>query len=193
MNALDLIHNFYVREFETHPRKKMVLFFVLFVFNLILVGFFGIIRGYGSIREKQALKRQYKEVSLNLAKNIKKADALEPFVTDNKAVDYVNYAIPSEPETQIFLEEFVQVASKSGFVVDSFKASRVTGENELEISIKLHGDGARIVDLVESSERMKRLTSVSRIDVTSSDTESTALSGLVKVDLVVVVYKVEKS
>lgn len=165
-NLFSKLQSVYSREIGTRPKKKAMLYFLIFVANFILFGFFGVYRGYISYDKKRALLNEYYEILTNLEKNIEQINVLEPYLADNEAIDFINKAVPLGPRSQDYLEEFVKVTSKNGYTVVRFVVVDYKNGDTVSIEVNLLGDHSKSAKLIEDLEALTRLTTISWVKLT---------------------------
>lgn len=193
MITTDDFQNYYTREVGTRPGRKFAVFLILFVFNLIFFGFFGVVKGVISISQKNQLIDQYEGVTDDLEGNLDRALILEPYLSDNEAVDFLNTAITGKPETEDYLVDFLNAIFETGLTVESFTVDRSFGDgNDIPIRIALLGDVDRLPDLINIMEGMERLTVVENISIKSRNKKE-IIEDIAKIDLTIKIYKVTES
>ncbi len=184
----------YRREGASHPNRKLKLFLIIFLFNIIVFGYFGVFRGVTSIVRKRELIEQYVEMNRNLEANFATVQLLEPFVKGGKGAFFVHDAITDEPQTVEYLEELVKQTGRQGFILEKFSVKReLLSEGEIEIRVSFLGNENRSFDLLNAIESFDRLTKVETVSIDYGHQRKDLSSGTVNVKMKLNIYKVERS
>jgi len=70
--------------------------------------------------------------------------------------------MPLRFEVQNYMLDFIDTASKSGFIVKTFKPSTNPQGDEMDLSVSLTGSGD-IREFVHQMEQMKRVTQINKV------------------------------
>jgi hypothetical protein len=156
----------YVREIESRTEKKATLYLIMLVFTLVVFGYFGIVRGVVSLREKNRMIGEFDQIISNLNANLEKVSMLEPILQSEK-VRVLHKSITTDPEHQNFMEEFVKVSSGNGYIVEKMDFNKTSGhENKIIAEASLRGSIDTAGDLLENFHQLERLVSVEKITIT---------------------------
>lgn len=165
------------REIDTKPVRKIALYTGLFLLNLLLVGYFGLYKGYTSFVKKRAFYQSAQQTASQLKTNIAIVDEIEPYVLDNQGVKFIDFAIPDKGDFSSYVRDVSLLAASHGFTVESMSYSGFqVGDPRLSVSFVARGPSENIVRLIRDLEEIDRLTTVTDISVRPKSTRDPTMS-----------------
>ncbi len=172
----ETIESYIAREIDSKPQNQAIILLVLLTFNLAFFGFFGIFKGYKTFSEKHRVLSEYKTVESNLRANIDVIEKFEPYIKNNRGLEFLDTAIPVSSTNSDFLQELARVYSRNGFVFDRIIFAQPDASGELLVTTDVVGRMMDLPDLLQDLEAMTRIVSVSKVSATpTKSTDSSQL------------------
>lgn len=172
----ETIESYIAREIDSKPQNQAVILLILFAFNLIFFGFFGIFKGYKAFSEKRLLLDQYKSIESDLRFNLGVIGKFEPYIKNNRGLEFLDTAVPASSTNSDFLQELARVYSRNGFVFDRATFSEIDTSGDLQVTANIVGRMIDLPDLLQDMESMTRIVSISKVSaVPTKSTDSSQL------------------
>jgi hypothetical protein len=151
---------------------------------VIVVGYYGIGPLWGLSKEKRGTIKQMEEINNNLESNFNVLDALgQDLILTGKNIRYIYEYMPSEPDLQNYLVDFVGATSQAGFSLVRFTPNILINEDEnnnvATIKARIEGEGD-LVDLAKGIEDLKRISSIQKFEFSHAKSSNKTL---VSIDL----------
>ena len=143
--------------------------------------FFGIRPLQAAIREKFKLLGEMRDVNTALSTKVYNLEKVREDLDYSRSfISYFDASMPGSAELQNYMLDFVNAASRSGYILKSIYP--MVGGFGLSLSIEstLEGNG-NPYELVKNLESLKRITKVERLSIERTETGD-------KVSLSVVIY-----
>lgn len=139
------------------------LFGLTALITVVVYGFFGIRPLWKVIVQKQKLLEQIRDVTIDLDRNVLHLKSVQnDLYTYSDSLVYLEKYMPKQFNVQNYMLDFVDTASKSGFIVKSFRPEIQEDSAEINLNIALTGDGD-MKDFVYKIEEMKRTSQIKSI------------------------------
>lgn len=185
------LKNFYTREISSNAENKFRFSFLYFTGVLVIVLYFSFAIGIPTVKAKFSIVTKINTIAQNLKQNIKSVNALLPYLGVNDQTEFLAHAIPVESYPNIFLREFVLIASSNGFDVVNLNISKSTEGNLVtqNVSVRLQGSIINLPKLIKQIEDMKRFTSIKSISASSSKADLG--SGIYLVNISLEIYSID--
>ena len=158
------IEAYLYREVVSKQQNIARILLVLMVLNLLVFGYFGAYKGYTAYKKKVVLRDELATVVKNLETNVAVVNDIEPYVSENSGLDYLNVAIPGDDTLSLYLEELSLLAADNGYELDAFRVTPVDAVTK-QIDITLFGSLTRYSDFLRELEYLDRLTIIKAIKV----------------------------
>ncbi|HXK52608.1 hypothetical protein H6802_02525 [Candidatus Nomurabacteria bacterium] len=173
------LNNYYDREIQSRPYRNFVLFLCFLAFNVVVVGYFGAVRGYSAYKYKKDLVKEFSEQGTIIKNNINRVALLEPYLVRNLKTEIIMNGVPVEKDYDGMIFELSQIARINGLSLDEVKGtssndSSVTKSDYVEYSelysAKLTGDISALPKFLQDLSVSKRVYAVvsARADVDSN-------------------------
>lgn len=170
----ETVENSYRTAVELYPKRQISMYISFVIVTLILFGGFGIRINLEQISAAKEERLRLESINQSvLAK-------LEAFKVIEKDLDQIriyipalNEAMPLEPKTEVYLDEFVREVGRQGYIVSSLRVEGVSYENgQVPVGIAIKGNPNDVGKLVTTIESLKRLTTVQSLKLSLDEDEA---------------------
>lgn len=163
INFIQKLRASYHREIQSKPEPNIVFTAVLAFVVTLGLWIYAIRPELKSMRNTVDKLAEINQISKNMDVKINSIDAgLDVMETSRQQILNLQSSIPQETMLNDYLQQVVEITSKSGFVVDSLVQADVF-EDTVTLKLNLTGSNSGLPELIRELEDLNRITTVKEV------------------------------